>query len=190
MHEQQQIEIGNSLTGKVGTALYVAPELTGNASRATYNQKVDLYSLGIILFEMSSPPLTTGMERVQTLAALRSKDIIFPQYMLDDTKYSQEVTVIRWLLNHDPTKRPTSEELLASDHVPPAKLEAGELQEMLRHALANPQSRAYKHLISRCLAQKTNTVCELTYHMGMGPSLPIFEYVKVNLTIFFKFFSF
>lgn len=37
-------EIGSSLTGKVGTALYVAPELMGKASKSTYNQKVDLYS--------------------------------------------------------------------------------------------------------------------------------------------------
>lgn len=33
-------DIGNSLTGKVGTALYVAPELKENASKSTYNQKV------------------------------------------------------------------------------------------------------------------------------------------------------
>lgn len=37
---QHQSDLGCSLTGKVGTALYVAPELTGNASRSTYNQKV------------------------------------------------------------------------------------------------------------------------------------------------------
>ncbi|KRT79635.1 protein kinase [Oryctes borbonicus] len=34
-----------SLTGHVGTALYVAPELT-SAVKAVYNQKVDIYSLG------------------------------------------------------------------------------------------------------------------------------------------------
>lgn len=50
----------NSFTGRVGTALYIAPELTGNAPKSIYNQKVDLYSLGIILFEMSSPPMSTG----------------------------------------------------------------------------------------------------------------------------------
>lgn len=36
---------GSSLTGQVGTALYVAPELAGT-SKAVYNQKVDIYSLG------------------------------------------------------------------------------------------------------------------------------------------------
>lgn len=36
---------GSSLTGKVGTALYVAPELVEHASRSTYNQKVYGYFL-------------------------------------------------------------------------------------------------------------------------------------------------
>lgn len=36
----------NSLTGRVGTALYIAPELAGNTSKQVYNQKVDIYSLG------------------------------------------------------------------------------------------------------------------------------------------------
>lgn len=35
-----------SMTGHVGTALYVAPELC-SSSRVVYNQKVDIYSLGI-----------------------------------------------------------------------------------------------------------------------------------------------
>lgn len=79
--QQQSIELGSSLTGKVGTALYVAPELTGNASRATYNQKVDLYSLGIILFEMCSPKFETAMERVKVIAALRLPSVTIPGYL-------------------------------------------------------------------------------------------------------------
>lgn len=76
--------------------------------------------------------------------------------------------------------RPTAEELLSSDLVPPAQLEANELQEMLRHVLANPQSKAYKHLVARCLAQKSDTVLELTYHLGLVPISPILELVKVR----------
>ena len=62
-----------SMTGKVGTTLYVAPELGNRAGvRVKYSQKVDLYSLGIIFFEMCFKPLTTSMERVHVLGNLRT----------------------------------------------------------------------------------------------------------------------
>lgn len=88
--------------------------------------------------------------------------------------------VIKWLLNHDQSKRPTAEELLASDLLPPARLEDNELHEMLRHVLANPQSKTYKHLVARCLAQQSDTVLEMTYHMGLVQTNPKLELVKVS----------
>ena len=64
--------------------MYVAPEVNDSSS-GTYNQKVDVYSLGVILFEMCHPPLTTGMERIKVLTDLRSKDVRFPpDASLDD----------------------------------------------------------------------------------------------------------
>ncbi|XP_035901092.1 eIF-2-alpha kinase GCN2 [Anopheles stephensi] len=182
-------DIGYSLTGKVGTALYVAPELTGNASRSTYNQKVDLYSLGIILFEMSSQPLNTGMERVKTLMDLRSNEVRLPEALVSDASYGRLVQVIRWLLNHDPQKRPTAEELLCSELVPRTRLEAEEIQDVVRHILSNPQSRHYKHLIARCFGQESDPVCELSYHFDMVPMIPIlprFDYVKAKLVALFR----
>ena len=59
------------MTGKVGTALYVAPELGQANSRIRFSQKVDIYSLGIILFEMFYRPLNTAMERVKIIGLLR-----------------------------------------------------------------------------------------------------------------------
>lgn len=172
----------SSLTGRVGTALYVAPELAStNASKSTYNQKVDIYSLGIILFEMCSPPLATGMERVKTILAIRTPLIVLPDTMLKDLNKGQQVQLIQWLLNHDPKQRPTTEELLSSDLLPSQKLEANELQEMVRHVLANPQSRIYKHLIAKCLTQESDILTELTYHTDMMPIFPLFEFVKSKI---------
>lgn len=66
-----------SLTGQVGTALYTAPELN-STSKTNYNQKVDIYSLGIIFFEMCYKPLITQMEKMKILTGIRSREIIFP----------------------------------------------------------------------------------------------------------------
>lgn len=99
--------------------------------------------------------------------------------MLTNPAAKEQVKVLKWLLVHDQTVRPFAEQLLSSDLLPPAQLEASELQEMLRHALANPQSKAYKHLVSRCLAQKSDTVLELTYHLGLVTSSALLKMIKV-----------
>lgn len=93
--------------------------------------------------------------------------------------YKKPIKVIKWLLNHDQLKRPTAEELLSSELVPPAHLEANELQEMVRNALANTQSKSYKHIVARCLAQQSDTVLELTYHLGLVPISSKLEFTKV-----------
>lgn len=63
---------GDGMTGKVGTALYVAPELAKGTTRLKYSHKVDLYSLGIIFFEMCYRALPTGMERVKAIGNIRT----------------------------------------------------------------------------------------------------------------------
>lgn len=109
---------------------------------------------------------------------------------------------MRWLLNHDPAQRPTAEELLASDLVPPAQLEASELQEMLKNALANPQSKAYKHIVARCFQQESDEILEHTYHLGASRSMkswnnpivldclitlsPLMEFVKAKVVSIFR----
>lgn len=141
--------------------------------------QVDLYSLGIIFFEMCHKPFETAMERHQVITALRTVHVVIPEDMVNNAAARDQVKVLRWLLVHDPAVRPTAEILLTSDLLPPAQLEASELQEMLRHALANPQSKAYKNLVARCLAQKSDTVLELTYHLGLIASSGSLKTVKV-----------
>ncbi|XP_034249523.1 eIF-2-alpha kinase GCN2 isoform X2 [Thrips palmi] len=155
-----------SLTSHIGTALYVAPEVNNASSKAMYNQKVDIYSLGIIFFEMCYPPLQTSMERMTILQNLRSKQIIFPvNFPLSDLV--KQAHVIRWLLDHEPSRRPSSEELLASDSLPPPELEDAELQDMVRHTLRNPQSKAYKYLIASCFKQNVGAAEDVTFDMAV-----------------------
>ena len=50
---------GNNELG--GTVLYMSPE---QMNRQSYNQKIDIYAIGIILFELLYP-FSTQMERIQ-----------------------------------------------------------------------------------------------------------------------------
>lgn len=83
-----------SMTGQVGTAMYVAPELSSKAPKVIYNQKVDIYSLGIIFFEMCYKT-TTGMERVKVLHSIRSKEIVLPPEMEEMIENSNKVRLLR-----------------------------------------------------------------------------------------------
>lgn len=69
----------------------------------------------------------------------------------------------RLLLNHDIASRPTSSELLQSEHVPPPVLEERELRELVRHTLNNPQLKGYKYLIASCFTQSVTAGQNITY---------------------------
>jgi hypothetical protein len=45
--------------------------------REPYNQKVDIYAMGIILFELLYP-FSTQMERMQAIANVRLQHPVFP----------------------------------------------------------------------------------------------------------------
>nr|XP_022295127.1 eIF-2-alpha kinase GCN2-like [Crassostrea virginica]XP_022295128.1 eIF-2-alpha kinase GCN2-like [Crassostrea virginica] len=90
-----------SLTTGLGTAHYIAPEIEMSTA---YNEKVDLYSLGIILFEMYCK-MDSQMERNKTLDKLREET------SMDETitKIPKQHRCIRKavssLLKHDPCMR-------------------------------------------------------------------------------------
>ena len=92
--EMKQSTTDDRMTGKVGTAMYVAPELGNAKSRIKFSQKVDMYSLGVILFEMFYRPLETGMERVMVLSDIRAVsqrfDITFSIVLIYMTRPSQK----------------------------------------------------------------------------------------------------
>lgn len=48
-----------------------------------------MYSLGIILYEMSHPPLSTVMERVKILVDVRKKEIVFSEIFKRSKKSKQ-----------------------------------------------------------------------------------------------------
>uniref|UniRef100_A0A8C5IAA3 Eukaryotic translation initiation factor 2-alpha kinase 3 n=1 Tax=Gouania willdenowi TaxID=441366 RepID=A0A8C5IAA3_GOUWI len=90
-------------TGQVGTKLYMSPEqLSGNS----YSHKVDIYSLGLILFELLYP-FRTQMERVRTLTEVRA--LSFPEIF--SKKNTQELSMVHSMLSPSPSERPEAADI-------------------------------------------------------------------------------
>ena len=106
-----------SLTTGVGTAHYRAPE-QGLRNRS-YDEKADLYSVGVILFEMARPPFSTGMERAVALRALRERGA---EGLLPAEQQAVEQDSIAKLVSNltsaNPAKRLSAVEVLKSPLLP------------------------------------------------------------------------
>ncbi|GAA6010979.1 hypothetical protein JCM11491_005895 [Sporobolomyces phaffii] len=124
----------SDLTSGVGTSLYIAPEtLTPSrqdrgVKRAPSN-KIDMYSLGIVFFEMWHK-FSTGMERIQVLHDLRRPEIKFPATW-DSVRLARHTKIVQACLTHDPELRPSPKDLLASDLLPP-RVGDDSIQETIR----------------------------------------------------------
>uniref|UniRef100_A0A3Q3XLX9 Eukaryotic translation initiation factor 2-alpha kinase 3 n=1 Tax=Mola mola TaxID=94237 RepID=A0A3Q3XLX9_MOLML len=102
-------------TGQVGTKLYMSPEqLSGNS----YSHKVDIYSLGLILFELLYP-FSTQMERVRTLTEVRALHIpeVFSQNNV------QELSMVRSMLSWSPNERPEAADIIGTPLLQELELE-------------------------------------------------------------------
>ncbi|KAI8369907.1 kinase-like domain-containing protein [Choanephora cucurbitarum] len=150
-----------SMTTGVGTTFYVSPEVmpdptTGATSGMRYNQKVDMFSLGVIFFEMCYQ-FSTGMQRVVTLNELRAGQ--FPEDF--PSHYVNQKKIIKLLLSPQPKDRPNSFELLRSDLLPP-KLEDEYIKECVR-TIANPNTPYYDKLMSAMFSQSADQHKDFTY---------------------------
>lgn len=98
------------LTSIKGTPLYMAPELM---RQQPYNYTVDLWSLGVILYELAvgRPPFYT--ERIVSLIEMIVREPVqYPPTMSPDFQ-----SFLAGLLNKDPSKRMTWPEILAHPFV-------------------------------------------------------------------------
>lgn len=94
-------------TAGIGTRSYVSPE---QYEGRWYNEKADIYSLGIILFELFSI-FGTYTERAKKMQDLR-------QGIIDQCiwlQYPNVAAFITRLVHHDPANRPSTADILASN---------------------------------------------------------------------------
>jgi len=79
----------------------MAPEVK---TRKNYDHRCDMYSFGIVYFEIIHPPFKTQTERVEVLNNLRREKIQFPTYWTT-SDWEAQTNQIRRLLHHAPEKR-------------------------------------------------------------------------------------
>ncbi|WPG97933.1 Serine/threonine-protein kinase [Acrodontium crateriforme] len=139
------------LTRSVGTALYVAPELR-SGSGTSYNDKVDMYSLGVMFFEMCEV-FGTAMERIKALQYIREKDHELSQEFKPTGEKSAQGKLITCLISHKPSDRPSSTELLRSD-ILPVKIEDETIRQALS-GLSDPRSPYHQKMMSALFAHDT-----------------------------------
>jgi translation initiation factor 2-alpha kinase 4 len=103
----------------VGTYFYMAPEMrrsssTGNNHKkhpsSSYDERVDIYSLGVVLVELFHSPFGTGMERAKVLGDLMGnvdgQEPIFPPEWTVQHPVAHDLA--RRMLQPDPKDRPSS----------------------------------------------------------------------------------
>uniref|UniRef100_J3LZ61 non-specific serine/threonine protein kinase n=1 Tax=Oryza brachyantha TaxID=4533 RepID=J3LZ61_ORYBR len=127
-------------TGQVGTYFYTAPEVEQKWPHI--NEKVDMYSLGVIFFELWYP-FPTAMERHLVLSDLKQK--VDPPLSWA-TQFPGQSNLLRRLLSPSPSERPSAVELLQND-LPP-RMEDEWLTDVLRMIQTPEDTYVYDRVIS------------------------------------------
>jgi translation initiation factor 2-alpha kinase 4 len=157
----------------------VAPELLkpNGINKYTYTQKVDIYSLGIVFYEMCFP-FQTNMERVLVLQNLRKPEIQFPSD-LDFTNFLKQCGLIKKMLNHDPNQRPSAKELLRNESVPRNSNEIA-LDELLKYSLSNKNSSSFSKILKALFEQNNSKIENYSYDIQSCKQTTSFKYLQLR----------
>ncbi|CAJ0564717.1 unnamed protein product, partial [Mesorhabditis spiculigera] len=137
-HEQGSSSHGGSegMTTQIGTELYMAPELLTATEGQPYSAKVDVYSTGIVLFELFYRPLPPGMERISCLRGLRTHSVCPADFM--ETMPAQGGVcrrLVEEMISVDPSARPSIQSIISQGKVPATEVDDLAFQKCFTQAL-------------------------------------------------------
>ncbi|KAK1319028.1 putative serine/threonine-protein kinase GCN2 [Acorus calamus] len=127
-------------TGQVGTYFYTAPEIEQGWPQI--NEKVDMYSLGVVFFELWHP-FSTAMERYAVFSDLKQKGLLPPAWVAE---FPEQASLLRRLMAASPSDRPSATELL--HHALPPRMEDEWLNDILRTMQTAEDSYVYDRVVS------------------------------------------
>ncbi|KZO91507.1 kinase-like protein [Calocera viscosa TUFC12733] len=161
----------SQISSGVGTFLYVAPEIRNPRPGPRDLAKADMFSLGIVFFEMVQGAFNTEQERYAVIQALR-ETLSFPN--LWSSKPNQR-KIVEWLLNHDPSKRPMPNELLRSGLLP-ERLENRRLEDALR-LLVDKNGPHHQSLLTKLFSEPQDQIRPFVYDRAEQPSYAFLQTV-------------
>ena len=139
------------LTEQVGTPFYTAPEIW---NEQPYNYKCDIWSVGCIIYELTSLSLPYTGNSVDILY----KNIMNKKYKPIPEFYSENLKkIINYMLISDPSKRPSTDFLL---NYPNIKEKTNEINNIYLNYRINEQekkSRNRKTIINNSIKSKNST---------------------------------
>uniref|UniRef100_A0A1I7VP68 non-specific serine/threonine protein kinase n=1 Tax=Loa loa TaxID=7209 RepID=A0A1I7VP68_LOALO len=183
-------DLSFSMTKDIGTALYIAPELLSTASGSIdYTTKIDVYSLGVVLFEMFYRPLLPGMERIAVIKNLRGSGHFPSDFGNGILEIHQKAAkkLIKWMLEIQPDDRPSVQILLDSDRIPVAEIEENDFQKMFCQTIRSG-GRLHHWIIDTLIANPVLPAADYLYDRGICsadwlslPRLRAIEYLRNKL---------
>uniref|UniRef100_A0A1I7UC66 non-specific serine/threonine protein kinase n=1 Tax=Caenorhabditis tropicalis TaxID=1561998 RepID=A0A1I7UC66_9PELO len=157
-------------TRDIGTQLYMAPELFVDENFSTYHKvpytsKIDIYSAGVVLFEMFYRPLKPGMERVSTINNLRDQIKIpesFGEGMIPNMRALARTTVEN-MLQKNADDRPTADDLLNDEDLPMHSKEDATFRSLAEKVIKKRDCRMNQWLLEKQFKEDVSTPVNYRY---------------------------
>ncbi|KAK9997208.1 hypothetical protein SO802_021894 [Lithocarpus litseifolius] len=145
-------------TGQVGTYFYTAPEIEQGWPKI--DEKADMYSLGIVFFELWHP-FGTAMERHVVLNDLTQKGQLPPAWV---TEFPEQASLLQRLMSPSPSDRPSAAELL--QHAFPPRMESELLDNILRTMQTSEDRSVYDKVVNAMFDEEMLNVKDHHHHAG------------------------
>ncbi len=153
------LDVSSQMSAGVGTLFYRAPEQ--ERSRGKYSYPADMFSLGVVLFEMHMEPFQTKMERSKVMSGLRDRGKC-PSALEDHVTLPAQ-KIIESLMQHDPATRPSAKELQSSPLLPPKmEVERAYLHETL-NSIRHLQSASFSKVVEAIHSRNNPEYVEYTF---------------------------
>ncbi|KAJ4844021.1 eukaryotic translation initiation factor 2-alpha kinase [Turnera subulata] len=127
-------------TGLVGTYFYTAPEIEQGWPKI--DEKADMYSLGIVFFELWHP-FGTAMERHIVLSDLKLKGELPSLWV---AQFPEQASLLQQLMSPSPSDRPSATDLLK--HAFPPRMESDMLDSILQSMQTSEDRSVYDKVVN------------------------------------------